>query len=639
MQIFPEDISKLELGRYEKMFSRQVAKSNDFGYYLIHINPAMQENEKINALITSKGILFIKFLEGVENPSVLSLMLSTYRATAFEQTCSIIKERLMNNKNFVDKNGLIFSVNYILVFPNVEPEGDFDSELRSFVKNNCIFQSEYKAFRDSPVRTVSQKLEYSFCPLSKVPISIGEENIVTVLQRIAPEYTIVRFGNGERKNGTSGVDQKELIINENDVAVKAYILDQTQINIVNKIQIGDQLILACAGSGKSVLLIAKCFKAARMNPDKKFLITCYNKNLQMLYTWLIDMAGLKERNVECLTIFNLCKKLLLRNFCALPHDISLWPAAVASNLQRIKERYYGIFIDEVQIFEQDWYKLCYNLLQDRDPEKHMFVICGDKTQKVKNQMKHGRAPWNAGEGYPNYSGKSLRIEKNYRNCIQINEYINRYVEHAKALMAKFNAYTELDPDLFLRGKAHMDGIGVFMEKLSIPSNDEEAKTVIQTVKKIYDYHKVPYDEIAVVIFNRTYAAKITGWIDRYYNLIGPLEAAFWKEDIPYTIMYHDEPTLHKEDDGVAVISTESVLGLDFRGVVLCGLKPMGVHDQTKGLVTDDSIRKADDEQYVRVNENISQLYVACTRAKEVLYIIAPENGNESIYMNLLEKSL
>ena len=293
----------------------------------------------------------------------------------------------------------------------------------------------------------------------------------------------------------------------------------------------------------------------------------------------------------------------------------------------------------MQIFEQDWYKLCFNLLEDPDPEKHMFVICGDKTQKVKNQMKHGRAPWNAGEGYPNYSGKSLRIEKNYRNCIQINEYVNRYVEHAKVLMAKFKAFTELDPDLFLRGKSHMNGIGVFMEKLSVYSNEAEAETVIRTVKKLHDFHKIPYDEIAVVIFNRTYNAKISGWTDRRYNLIEPLEAAFWKESLPYTIMYHDDPTLHKEDDGVAVISTESVLGLDFRAVVLCGLKPMGVRDKTKELLSDTLIQKADDEQYVRVNENISQLYVACTRAKEVLYIIAPESGKDSIYINLLEKSL
>ena len=74
-----------------------------------------------------------------------------------------------------------------------------------------------------------------------------------------------------------------LVVTDDDIAVRAFRLEPEQVNIVNKMTKGDQLILACAGSGKSVLLIAKCFKAARMNPDKKFLITCYNRNLQSLY--------------------------------------------------------------------------------------------------------------------------------------------------------------------------------------------------------------------------------------------------------------------------------------------------------------------------------------------------------------------
>ena len=55
-------------------------------------------------------------------------------------------------------------------------------------------------------------------------------------------------------------------------------LDDGQINYINKIKKGDQLIIACAGSGKSVILISKCFKVAGLNPDKRFLITGYNRN-------------------------------------------------------------------------------------------------------------------------------------------------------------------------------------------------------------------------------------------------------------------------------------------------------------------------------------------------------------------------
>ena len=103
------------------------------------------------------------------------------------------------------------------------------------------------------------------------------------------------------------------------------------------------------------------------------------------------------------------------------------------NNGKIKNRYYGIFIDEVQIFEPEWYKFCYNLLENKSSDDHMFVICGDKTQDLDKKKKQGTAPWQAGEGYFNYRGgnKNIRIERNYRNCIEINEFINRYVSNAK----------------------------------------------------------------------------------------------------------------------------------------------------------------------------------------------------------------
>ena len=155
-----------------------------------------------------------------------------------------------------------------------------------------------------------------------------------------------------------------------------------------------------------------------------------------LYSWYIDRAGLRERNVECMTFHGLCKRLAFNNKFALK-DITTWSDTVAYKMShnQIKDRYYGIFIDEVQLFETDWYKICFNLLENRESNEHLFVICGDKTQEIKNKQRHGKAPWNAGENYPNYRGghKSIRIEKNYRNCLEINNYINRDAEYAKQI--------------------------------------------------------------------------------------------------------------------------------------------------------------------------------------------------------------
>ena len=645
MRIFPDEYRNLELTRSEKLFTQYANRLEDDGFLILNANPAMMAGEKIHIVITAKGIIFVKFFDGIERSEMLPIFLPAYINGMYKQSCKIIGERLYSNKSLSDGAGLRFPVNYLFVFTNLEKPSEVDSSIASFVKSNCIFKEDFSELKNNFMEVIFHYLNNSFAPLSANRLTIDDSNVSSVLQRIAPEYTTIRFGSVLDSEISQGADSSALVVDANDIAVKAYMLDDEQINIVNKIQKGDQLILACAGSGKSVLLIAKCFKAARMNPDKKFLITCYNRNLQSLYSWYIDRAGLKERNVECITYFQLCKRLLERNGCGIPHDIENWTQAVASRLGTvIKERYYGIFIDEVQMFEQDWYKLCYNLLENKSTDEHLFVICGDKTQKVKNQQKHGRAPWNAGEGYPNYRGgnKNIRIEKNYRNCIEVNEYINRFVEHAKRYIASFSEYAELDPDLFLRGKAERTGHGVRIESIKQQSNVFEAKKVVEVIHRIHDIDHIPYDEIAVVMFNRRYRGIIKGWKDKFYNLEDFLTRCLHDENIPFACMYNSNNGIaakYGDNDGVALISTESVLGLDFRAVVLCGLKPMGFHDKTKFIMELDQTQKATEEDFINVNENISHLYVACTRAKELLYIIQPESESESVYIKLLKESL
>ena len=406
------------------------------------------------------------------------------------------------------------------------------------------------------------------------------------------------------------------------------------------------MILACAGSGKSVLLIAKCFKAAMMNPDKQFLITCYNNNLYSLYTWYIDRAGLRARNVTCLTFHNLCKSLLIHNgYHAAYGNFDGWVRSAIQHLNagHISERYYGIFIDEVQQFEPEWYKFCFNLLENKASEDHLFVICGDKTQKLANLQKHGRAPWNAGEGYPNYRGgnKNIRIERNYRNCIEINEYINRYVSCAKQYLWAINPDMELDPDEFLRGKSVFHGEGVTIKHLADRSNKGEANAIAESIRMIHDEKLIPYDEIAVIMFNRSYRKRFAGWNSKSYNLEYPLMVLLTQEDIPFCTMYGKDENWgahYGDDGGVRLISFQSALGLDFRAAIVCGLIPLGEYNKTKNpdwnhLKEEESVFQ---ETLKHAEDDIRFLYVACTRAKEILHIILPESGENSVYVKMLE---
>ena len=200
-----------------------------------------------------------------------------------------------------------------------------------------------------------------------------------------------------------------------------------------------------------------------------------------------------------------------------------------------------------------------------------------------------------------------------------------------------------DPDLFLRGKAVKNGIGTFIKTLHKYTARDEAELVFEAVREAHDIHKIPYDEIAVVTYNGTYKRKMKDWDGKGYNIRRNVLMRLMDENIPRCEMYSDchDVVQYGSNDGVAMISFDSVLGLDFRAVIVCGLKPLGDYDGTKYITTESlEMAELDDETRDNIRKNISLLYVACTRARELLYIIQPEKKvEESLYMNLIVNSM
>ena len=655
MEVFPSEYQSMDLTRYEKLFIRHAVSSDEYGFLLLRVNPAMQKNDNMNVVVLSQGVLLCKFFDASADIANFSAMITAYALYVYPTTRRIIANKFLTNRSLCDSLGnLKFAAAIVHVFPNIKRADiinqPFSAEVKTFVERNCMFEEEFSNLRTNFLSTMNRCLSTPILPVSnETTFMIGDNNINSILHRIATEYITVRVASIKDTNTSVGADNELLVVDENDIAVKAFRLDKEQINIVNKINKGDQLILACAGSGKSVLLISKCFKAARMNPDKQFLITCYNDNLRSLYTWFIDRAGLRERNVTCVTFHSLCRNLLKKNGFFLGHDdFEGWVNSAIDKLNQgmIKDRYYGIFIDEVQIFQPEWYKFCFNLLENKESEDHLFIICGDKTQDLDKRKKHGTAPWQVGEGYPTYRGgnKNIRIERNYRNCIEINEFINRYVSNSKKYLYSIDSNIDIDPDSFLRGQSVSHGVGVMYHQLSVFSNNSEADTVIASIKNIHDEYDIPYDEIAVIMYNASYKANFPKWDDHVYSLEYPLLIRLKQEDIPYCILYNsgNEWSEHfGETGGVKLIKFQSVLGLDFRAAIICGLKPFGYYDEVKR--PDWNSLKKNEEKYINAiqatHQCIRSLYVACTRAKEILHIIAPETKDDSIFIKILKESI
>lgn len=649
MQIYPEKYDKLELSAPERSFLRTIERAfadEDMSYYILHINPRKLDAgggkpELFNLLISPNGIMLFRFIDidAAIAPVYISTLSNPSVHAALEND---IREKLENSKYLVyDSGNLKYSLKIIYVFPTIQSE-IATGILPEISASTFIFKDDIQALRREGASVLLSR-----CQMTN---EIKEEAVNYILQRLCPEITI------PRKYILTDSEESSILesdLSEVDRAVQSYRLDTWQIDIVNRVSRGNQLILACAGSGKSVLLISKCFKLASLNPSEDFLLTCYNKNLHNYYQWAIAQAGFTDRNVKCSTFLGLCRTLLENNHIGLPirvhgHESEYYDKlfekaneALANGL--IRERFYGIFIDEVQIFKPEWYRFCFNLLKNKKDTEHYFVIAGDKSQDIKNNIKHQKAPWQGGgEGYPEYRGKTLPIERNYRNSKPINDAIDRYVTAAKQFGLKIGVDFESDPELFLRGTAYREGDKPKVILLDDYSNEGEATAICDAIKGLLNkgYSEV---DIAVIMYNTRLPYAPKGWATKYYNLLSNIKQHFYAEgweDPAILISRESEGATYGSRRGVTIATIEGSLGLDFRAVILAGLLPLGTHEKVRQEsdftdVTGDYL-VAKQEAY---KKNVNFIYTGCTRAKDDLTIILSAPRGDSIYMDLIRDSI
>lgn len=657
MQIYPEKNDQLGLTSEEKSFLRTVERAfseEKLAYYVLHINPRRKMDEEgnnaelFNLLIVSKGIILFRFLP-CQVPEIARVFIQTLsNPVVFGALDNDIKARLEESRYLTTRDKVLkYALNICFVIPTVDfasVESTLSPDEKKFCKEHIVFKEDIQSLRKAGPGQLVGLLP----PAEKV----SEEVVNNIFQRLCPEITIPKkyiLDEHERITGRDG------LLEETDRAVQSYRLDDRQINFVNKISKGNQLILACAGSGKSVLLISKCFKLASLNPNEEFLITCFNHNLFKYYEWAIAQAGFRNKNVRCMSFYGLCYHLLESNGLPIPtsrggknseeeHYSRVFEAvnnALASN--RIKERFYGIFIDEVQIFKPEWYRFCFNLLKSKNAEDHFFVIAGDKSQDIKNNIKQGKAPWQGGgASYPEYRGKTLPIEINYRNSKPINDAIDRFVDGAKEVGTEIGVDLTSDPELFLRGTSYRPGNSPRLIELQQYSNNGESYAICDEIKRLLAEGLSEVD-IAVIVYNRRSPYTTPGWETKHYELLSGIRRYFYKEgweQPAILIRGESEGATYGSRRGVTIATIEGSLGLDFRAVILAGLRPLGTYEKARtirdfqGLTQEQLVAKKE-----AFKKNINFIYTGCTRAKDELSIVLSERRGNSIYMDLIRDTI
>lgn len=149
-------------------------------------------------------------------------------------------------------------------------------------------------------------------------------------------------------------------------------------------------------------------------------------------------------------------------------------------------------------------------------------------------------------------------------------------------------------------------------------------SVIAAIKEIATTYRISYSDIAVL-----FPFRKVPYLN--YHFLYWLQQGLGEEGISYSMIINEKDGFFvkkKPGDitGVVISTIESSLGLDFKAVILAGLFPynyVNLNGQVGSEIkTWSAIKNMPEEQQTAVQSQMRAVYTACSRARDVLYVIS-----------------
>ena len=635
IRLWPKDFAKKEhISQGEKALLRNASRNFKEGHFAVNIDPVRMSTSAVKMglyLSPSDGLVTFSLYNG----EIDSNMVNNY-ILYVKMVEDKISERLIDSKVLIVRTGeykvLRFPYKHMILFPDVsvdriqmadEQKAQL-AEYASFMFFHPIDSTgKEKHLKDLRIFEYIRK-EYN--PNFK---SISEIEQKAIFERLAPEYTVVMNEVEQVKVPVVNTihTEEEMLITGDELEYKTFFLDEYQVGIVNDMGRGHRVVLANPGAGKSVLLLSKAFKYAGMYKESNILLTCYNSNLADSYCFKRSCANFGEgSNLHIMTFHKLVKKIYeecLHEKCdsniATPKEIQKCIDLVKSG--QLKLRFKAIFIDEVQIFDPQYLELCYLLLEDA--EDNVFLMAGDLNQTVRKKSHRGDVPWKKIAGVQlDFTGRVRYIKKNYRNSKAIGMYLCKMLEHMNNRMTMLDMinFKEFEYDSFEIGENKTLAMKIITGINRMPITEQ----TVAAIKEIATKYNVSYSDIAILFPYKQHK------LIKYYFLYW-LETALDNADIPYSLITASldgtfDRKRYSETNGVILSTIDSSLGLDFKAVIVTGLYPynyvFGDNYYKKTISSWRTIKEMPDDDRDQVQSQMRSIYTACSRAREVLYVLS-----------------
>lgn len=635
IRLWPKDFVKKEhISQGEKALLRNASRNFKEGHFAVDIDPVRMSTSDVKMglyLSPREGLVTFSLYTGELNPSMIDMYIMYVKMVEDK-----IYERLIDSKMLIVRTGnykvLKFPYKHMILFPEVSADRiQMEDEQRKRLTEYASFKffhpidstGKEKYLKDLRIfEYIRKEYDPNFCGISTI-----EQK--SIFERLAPEYTIVMNEVEPVKVPVINTihSEEEMRITGDELEYKTFFLDEYQVGIVNDMGCGHRVVLANPGAGKSVLLLSKAFKYAGMYKKENILLTCYNSNLADSYCFKRSCADFGEgSNLYIMTFHKLVKKIYedcLHARCdsniATSEEIQKCIDLVKSG--QLKLRFKAIFIDEVQIFDPQYLELCYLLLEDA--EDNVFLMAGDLNQTVRKKSRRGDVPWKKIAGVQlDFTGRVRYIKKNYRNSKEIGMYLCKMLEHMNKRMTMLDMinFKEFEYDSFEIGenKTLAMKIKTGINRMLI------TEQTIAAINEITTKYNVSYSDIAI-LFPYKKHKRIK------YHFLFWLENALNEADIPYSLITASldgnfERRRYSETNGVVVSTIDSSLGLDFKAVIVTGLYPynyvFGDNCYQKTISSWGTIKAMSNDGQAQVQSQMRSIYTACSRARDVLYVLS-----------------
>lgn len=646
IRLWPQDFERKDhITKAEKALLRYASRNFQNGHIAIGIDPVGLSTDKVRMgmyISPNEGLVTFSIYTGNINAMLIPRYLQYV-----EMVESKIYERLLDSKMLIVRNGknkaLKFPYKHIIIFAD-EIAGK--TTLSEQELNKLLHYATFESFRPITSQGKEKRIEDLMIfggirkAYDKTFTSLSEAECRAIFERLAEEYTVVMHETENVKvvEKKTLVTEKDLRITGREVEYKTFFLDEYQVGIVNDMGKGHRVILANPGAGKSVLLLSKAFKYASLYKGSNVLLTCYNNNLADSYNFKRNCANFGENNnLFIMTFHRLVKKIYeecLHSHCEtnIATDEEIQKCIDLVKQGKVNLKFKAIFIDEVQIFDPLYLELCYSLLEE--DEDRVFLMAGDLNQAVRALSRKGDAPWKRMNGVRlDFTGRVRYIEKNYRNSKEIGEYISHMLQHMNTRLSMLDLINSLEYE-YNSFKIGTNPTIALKIQTGVSRFDIKNR-VIAAIKEISTKHKISYSDIAVLFPYRQVP------YHKYYFLYW-LQQGLDEDGIPYSMIINEHESSHikvRQGDisGVVISTIESSLGLDFKAVILAGLYPysyVNVDGEVVGdIKTWTSIKNMPENQQTAVQSQMRAVYTACSRARDVLYVISdlkPDSPMEEI---------